>query len=270
MGNTKSRLDIALLEKGLVESREKAKAMIMAGETFVNGQPATKAGIMVNADDEIVVRKKTPEFASRGGLKLQKALELFCISVDGALCMDIGASTGGFTDCLLKHGAKRVWAIDVGYGQLAYKLRTDERVVCLERTNFRHMPFEAVGSKVGFASMDVSFISAAKLAGNLIQFLDSSSKLVVLVKPQFEGKREYVGKNGVVSSLEFHGKILADYLVQMDGLGYSIEGLSHSPIKGPKGNIEFLAYHAIGGQNGLRAMDLAMDAAQKAHGDLNV
>lgn len=204
MAKNKTRLDVALVEKGLAESREKAKAIIMSGIVYVNNQKSDKAGKDVNEDDIIEVRGKTLKYVSRGGLKLEKAMECFPISLDGKICMDVGASTGGFTDCMIMNGAVKVYSVDVGYGQLAWKLRTDERVVNLERTNFRYVTDEQIKDKIDFSSVDVSFISLKHILPNLNKFLKDDGSAVCLIKPQFEAGREKVGKKGVVSDPATH------------------------------------------------------------------
>ena len=238
----KTRLDIALFERGFAESREKAKALIMAGIVFVNNQKSDKAGNTVKPDDIIEVRGETLKYVSRGGLKLEKAVESFNISLEGCVCADIGASTGGFTDCMLQNGAAKVYSIDVGYGQLAWKLRTDERVVNLERTNFRYVTREQVPDELDFASVDVSFISLYHIFPTLRTLLKEGGRAVCLIKPQFEAGREKVGKKGVVRDKAVHEEVvqmICDFAVEN---GYSVQGLTFSPVKGPEGNIEYLVF----------------------------
>lgn len=238
----KTRLDIALVEKGLAPSREKAKAVIMAGIVYVNNQKSDKAGREVKEDDIIEVRGSTLKYVSRGGLKLEKAMQCFPITLTDKICMDVGASTGGFTDCMLMNGAVKVYSIDVGYGQLAWKLRTDERVVNLERTNFRYVTEEQVTEPIDFSSVDVSFISLKHILPNLNKLLKADGQAVCLIKPQFEAGREKVGKKGVVSDLNTHIEVVENVIHMAVENGFSVEGLEFSPVKGPEGNIEYLIY----------------------------
>ena len=239
---SKKRLDIAVTELGFAPSRERAKALIMAGEIFVNNVKALKAGENVNDDDKIEFRGKAMPYVSRGGYKLEKAMSSFPIDLSDKICMDIGASTGGFTDCMLQNGAKKVYSIDVGYGQLAWKLRTDERVVNLERTNFRYLSKEKVNDEIDFASVDVSFISLTKILPVLREFLGGGKTCVALIKPQFEAGKEKVGKKGVVRELSTHIEVVEKIINFSLENGFSVLGLSFSPIKGPEGNIEYLIY----------------------------
>ncbi len=238
----KKRLDIALVERGLMDSREKAKAVIMAGGVYVNGQKADKPGEPVHDDDKIEVRSGGIGYVSRGGLKLEKAMKSFPINLDGAVCADIGASTGGFTDCMLQNGAAKVYAIDVGYGQLAWKLRTDERVVVMERTNFRYVTEKEIDMPLDFASVDVSFISLALILPVLFPLLKEGGEAVCLIKPQFEAGKDKVGKKGVVRDIGVHKEVVQRVTDMMLETGFSVAGLEYSPIKGPEGNIEYLAY----------------------------
>lgn len=238
----KTRLDIALFERGFAESREKAKALIMAGIVFVNNQKSDKAGNTVKPDDIIEVRGETLKYVSRGGLKLEKAVESFNISLEGCVCADIGASTGGFTDCMLQNGAAKVYSIDVGYGQLAWKLRTDERVVNLERTNFRYVTREQVPDELDFASVDVSFISLYHIFPTLRTLLKEGGRAVCLIKPQFEAGRENVGKKGVVRDKSVHIAVIEKIIDLIAENNFSLLGLDFSPIKGPEGNIEYLCF----------------------------
>lgn len=238
----KIRLDIALTQKGLVESREKAKALIMAGQVYLNGQKELKAGATVKLDDEIEVRGSRNPFVSRGGLKLQKAAEKFDIDLSDCVCMDIGASTGGFTDCMLSHNAKKVYAIDVGYGQLAWKLRTDERVVNMERTNFRYVTHEQIPEDIDFASVDVSFISLKIILPVLRELLKSDGQAVCLIKPQFEAGKEKIGKKGVVRDPQVHVEVVESIVSFAVESGFNVKNLDFSPIKGPEGNIEYLMH----------------------------
>ncbi len=238
----KLRLDIAITDRGLVQSREKAKALIMAGQVFVNGQKELKAGATVKPEDEIEIRGSQNPFVSRGGLKLRKAAENFGIDLSDCVCMDIGASTGGFTDCMLSYGAKKVYAIDVGYGQLAWKLRTDERVVNMERTNFRYVTHEQIPEDIDFASVDVSFISLKLILPVLRELLKNDGEAVCLIKPQFEAGKEKIGKKGVVRDPQVHVEVverITDFAVES---GFSLINLDFSPIKGPEGNIEYLMH----------------------------
>ena len=238
----KKRLDIAVLEKGLAESRERAQAYIMAGDVYLNGIKAVKAGQPVKPDDVVEVRSKSLPYVSRGGLKLEKAMKSFPISLNAKCCMDVGASTGGFTDCMLQNGAERVYSIDVGYGQLAWKLRSDSRVVNLERTNFRYVTREQVPDEIDFASVDVSFISLSLIFPALYPLLKAEGEAVCLIKPQFEAGREKVGKNGVVREHGVHREVIE----KIRGLAlenhFDILGLDFSPVNGPKGYIEYLIY----------------------------
>ncbi len=236
----KLRLDTAVFEQGHAESREKAKALIMAGQVYVNGQKALKSGMFLKPDDALEVRGSKMPFVSRGGYKLEKALNSFDFVLDDAVCMDIGASTGGFTDCMLQRGAKKVYSIDVGYGQLAWKLRTDERVVNLERTNFRYLDKETVSEEIDFASVDVSFISLKIILPVLREFLKENGKAVCLIKPQFEAGRDKIGKKGVVRELSTHIEVIENITQFACENGFSVSGLTYSPIKGPEGNIEYL------------------------------
>lgn len=239
---TKIRLDSEIVSRGLAESRERAKAYIMSGSVYVNNQKALKAGDTVKPEDIIEVRGSLLPFVSRGGLKLDKAIKVFDIDLTGLICVDIGASTGGFTDCMLQCGAKKVFSVDVGYGQLAWKLRCDERVVNLERTNFRHVTSEQIPDSIDFASADASFISLSLLLPPLYPLMKMSARAVCLIKPQFEAGKEKVGKKGVIKDPAVHLEVLqkaADFIVKS---GFSLINLDYSPIKGPEGNIEFLAY----------------------------
>ena len=242
MAENKIRLDVALVERGLIESRSKAGALIMAGQVYVNDQKTIKAGTLVQPKDRIEIRGEKMPFVSRGGYKLDKAVKSFGFSLKDCVCMDIGASTGGFTDCMLQNGAKKVFAVDVGYGQLAWKLRTDERVVNMERTNFRYLTPEDVGEELDFASVDVSFISLKIILPVLYTLLKDGGTAVCLIKPQFEAGRDKVGKKGVVREPEVHEEVvktIADFAFQT---GFSVLALDFSPIKGPEGNIEYLMY----------------------------
>jgi len=234
------RIDVVLVNKGLVESREKAKAMIMAGIVYVDNQKVLKAGDKYKEGQSIEIRGQKLPFVSRGGLKLDKAISVFDFQLNGCTCMDIGASTGGFTDCMLQSGAKKVYAVDVGYGQLAWKLRNDERVVNIERTNIRYIDMNLISDEIDFISIDVSFISLKLVLPVAYNILKENGHIVALIKPQFEAGREDVGKKGVVRDCNVHKKVIREITDFAVGLGFSAENLDFSPIKGPEGNIEFL------------------------------
>ena len=238
----KKRLDVLLTERGLQESRQRAQAVIMSGEVFVNGQRVDKPGTAVAEDAQIEIPGGTLAYVSRGGLKLEKAMATFPIDLHGAVCADIGASTGGFTDCMLQNGAEKVYAVDVGYGQLAWKLRSDPRVVCLERTNARYLTYEQVPDELDFASVDVSFISLKLILPPLNGLLKDGGHAACLVKPQFEAGREKVGKKGVVRDPDVHLEVLEHFLDHAKESGFTVLGLTYSPIRGPEGNIEYLGY----------------------------
>ena len=238
----KVRLDVALVEGGFAESREKAKRLIMAGIVYVNNQKSDKAGNTVKPDDVIEVRGQALKYVSRGGLKLEKAMEVFPIDLSGFICADIGASTGGFTDCMLQNGASKVYAIDVGYGQLDWKLRTDERVVNLERTNFRYVTREQIPEELDFASVDVSFISLSLILPVMRTLLKNGGSAVCLIKPQFEAGKENVGKKGVVREKSVHIAVIEKIIGLLEENKFSLLGLDFSPVKGPEGNIEYLCY----------------------------
>lgn len=239
----KERLDILLVQEGYAPSREKAKTIIMSGNVFVDGQREDKAGTVFDPDKvQITVKGKTLKYVSRGGLKLEKAIDVFSLSLAGKICMDIGASTGGFTDCMLQNGASRVYSIDVGHGQLDWKLRNDGRVVCMERTNFRYMVPGDIGDRLDFASVDVSFISLTKILLPARALLGAEGEMVCLIKPQFEAGREKVGKKGVVREPSVHVEVVRKIIDFADYLGFAILHLDYSPIKGPEGNIEYLLH----------------------------
>jgi 23S rRNA (cytidine1920-2'-O)/16S rRNA (cytidine1409-2'-O)-methyltransferase len=237
--SAKQRIDVLMFERGLAPSREKARAMIMAGEVLVDNQPVSKPGASVDENVAIFVKNK-PRFVSRGGEKLAWALEAFNIDVSGRVCADVGASTGGFTDCLLQNGAARVYAIDVGYGQIDYTLRQDNRVIVIERTNARYL--EKLAETVNLVTVDASFISLKILLPTIKNWLQPSSDLVLLIKPQFEAGREEVGKGGVVRDTKIHKRVLIDVLSAIKQMDFDIRGLTTSPIKGPAGNTEFLTW----------------------------
>lgn len=238
----KTRLDVLLVDRGLEESRQRAQAVIMSGVVYVNGQKADKPGMAVSPEVKLEVRGDRLPYVSRGGLKLEKAMKSFPIRLEGAVCGDIGASTGGFTDCMLQNGAAKVYAVDVGRGQLAWKLRNDPRVVCLERTNARYLSREQVPEELAFASVDVSFISLALILPPLAALLAEGGQVVSLVKPQFEAGREKVGKKGVVRDPAVHLEVLERFLDHARAAGLTVRGLTYSPIRGPEGNIEYLGY----------------------------
>lgn len=239
---SKLRLDVHLAETGLAKSRSSALAMIMAGEVYIDGVKADKAGQQITGKENIEIRGKSQKYVSRGGLKLEKAMQVFPVELNDLVCMDIGASTGGFTDCMLQCGASKVYAIDVGYGQLAWKLRTDERVVNLERTNFRYLTKEVVTDGIDFASIDVSFISLKKILPVLFDFLKIGGQTVALIKPQFEAGKDKVGKKGVVRDINTHKDVVKSIVNFAFETGFSVLGLDFSPIRGPEGNIEYLVY----------------------------
>ena len=238
----KERLDVLLVKRNLAESREKAKALIMSGIVYVNGQKEDKAGTTFEETAPIEVRGSTLKYVSRGGLKLEKAMDRFGVRLDGKICMDIGASTGGFTDCMLQNGAVKVYSVDVGHGQLAWKLRNDERVVCMEKTNIRYVAPEDIADPIGFASIDVSFISLTKVLGPVKALLEDNGQIVCLIKPQFEAGREKVGKKGVVREPAVHLEVIDMVIDYALSIGFEALNLEFSPIKGPEGNIEYLLY----------------------------
>ena len=240
--SNKTRLDVLLVERGLQESRQKAQATIMRGLVFVKGQRVDKPGTAVPHDAEIEVRGNALKYVSRGGLKLEKAMASFPIDLHDAVCGDIGASTGGFTDCMLQNGARKVYAVDVGYGQLAWSLRSDERVVCMERTNARYLTHEQIPEELDFASVDVSFISLKLILPPLCGLLRQGGHVACLVKPQFEAGKEKVGKKGVVRDPAVHLEVLEHFLDYAKESGFTVLGLTYSPIRGPEGNIEYLGY----------------------------
>lgn len=262
----KKRLDVLLFEKGMVSSRERAKAIIMSGIVYVNNQKADKAGMSIPEDAEIEIRGKTNSFVSRGGLKIEKALNYFQIDPKDLCVMDIGASTGGFTDCLLTRGARKVYSIDVGYGQLAWKLRQDPRVVCMERTNIRKVTPDMLDDVPDFAVIDVSFISLKLVLPVVAQLLNEHGRIACLIKPQFEAGKGKVGKKGVVREPEIHLDVLNAFVENAHEAGFHIYNLTFSPIKGPEGNIEFLGYIGKDGE------DADIDTAalvEEAHGALD-
>ena len=266
----KERLDVLLVSRGLAESREKAKAIIMSGNVYVDGQKEDKAGSNFPAEAVIEVRGNTLKYVSRGGLKLEKAMENFDVTLAGKICMDVGSSTGGFTDCMLQNGAVKVYAVDVGHGQLAWKLRNDERVVCMEKTNIRYVTPEDVADKINFSSIDVSFISLTKVLGPVKELLSDDGHIVCLIKPQFEAGREKVGKHGVVRDSAVHLEVIEKVIDFAISIGFEVLNLEFSPVKGPEGNIEYLLHlqkHTEGSYP-----DVPFEAAQvveKAHAALD-
>ena len=261
----KERLDVLLVKQGLAQSREKARAVIMAGDVFVDGQREDKAGTSFDESKvHIEVRGTALKYVSRGGLKLEKAMNQFGLTLDGKVCMDIGASTGGFTDCMLQNGAVKVYSVDVGHGQLAWKLRNDERVVCMEKTNFRYMTPADIADKLDFASVDVSFISLTKILLPARNLLKDGGQMVCLIKPQFEAGREKVGKKGVVREPEIHEEVVHKILDFADLVGFHILNLEFSPIKGPEGNIEYLVYLEKDPERNVELTDCTEESAEKA------
>ena len=265
----KERLDVLLVKRNLADSREKAKAIIMSGNVFVEGQREDKAGTTFPEEVNIEVRGHVLPYVSRGGLKLEKAMKEFHVTVDGKVCTDVGSSTGGFTDCMLQNGAVKVYSIDVGYGQLDWKLRNDPRVVCMEKTNIRYVKPEDIADRLDFASVDVSFISLTKVLGPARELLNDNGEMVCLIKPQFEAGREKVGKKGVVRDKAVHEEVIhkvIDYAVE---IGFHILNLEYSPIKGPEGNIEYLVYIRKEAE-GSREESVDVHAVvEAAHGELD-
>lgn len=238
----KERLDVLLVSRGLAASREKAKAVIMAGQVYVKGQKEDKAGTMFDSLVEIEVRGAALKYVSRGGLKLEKAMKQFGVTLEGKVCMDVGASTGGFTDCMLQNGAVKVYSVDVGHGQLDWRLRNDERVVCMEKTNIRYVVPEDIGEAPSFVSVDVSFISLTKVLGPVRELMTADGEIVCLIKPQFEAGREKVGKKGVVRDPKVHEEVIWKVVDFARSLSFEAKALEYSPIKGPEGNIEYLLW----------------------------
>ncbi len=261
----KERLDLLLVQRGMAPSREKAKTMIMEGNVFVNHQREDKAGSMFPSDCQIEIHGNTLKYVSRGGLKLEKAMTHFQISLQDKICMDIGASTGGFTDCMLQNGAKKVYAVDVGYGQFAWKLRCDERVVCMEKTNIRYVTPLDIEDILDFASVDVSFISLTKVLEPAKALLSENGELVCLIKPQFEAGREKVGKKGVVRDKQVHKEVLYKIITYAKEIGFDIWNLEYSPIKGPEGNIEYLLYIKKNGEGNMGTAVDVNHTVEEAH-----
>ena len=263
--SSKKRLDVAMVERGLAESRQKAQAVIMAGQVFVDGQRVDKAGAPVTEARAIEVRGRALPYVSRGGLKLEKAMQLWPIALNGAVCADIGASTGGFTDCMLQNGAQKVYAVDVGYNQLDYRLRTHPQV-CMERTNARYLTQEQIPDLLDFFSVDVSFISLNLILPALRPLMKETGEGVCLVKPQFEAGKDKVGKKGVVRDPEVHLEVLEHFLEYAACAGFSVKDITFSPIRGPEGNIEYLGYLSVRQGEGYSGDLSALVAA--SHGEL--
>ncbi|MCR5416791.1 MAG: TlyA family RNA methyltransferase [Pseudobutyrivibrio sp.] len=263
----KERLDVLLVNRGLAPSRERAKTMIMEGNVFVKGNREDKAGTQIDVDADIEIHGQQLKYVSRGGLKLEKAMTHFDITLEGKVCMDIGASTGGFTDCMLQNGATKVFSVDVGYGQFAWKLRQDPRVVCMEKTNIRYVTLEDIGESLDFASVDVSFISLTKVLGPAKALLKDDAEMVCLIKPQFEAGREKVGKKGVVRDPKVHEEVINNIIEFVTSIGFYVLHLEFSPIKGPEGNIEYLIHISTTDKEG-EAIDVAATVAA-AHGSLD-
>lgn len=267
----KERLDVMLVNKGYFPSREKARSAIMAGTVFVNNVKEDKPGSKFANDCTIEIKENINPYVSRGGLKLEKAIKTFHIDLVNKTALDIGASTGGFTDCMLKNGAAKVYAIDVGYGQLAWQLRNDERVVCMERTNIRYVKVEDIGVLADFASIDVSFISLKKVLPVVKELLKEDGEILCLIKPQFEAGREKVGKKGVVRDADIHEDVIRELTSYAISLGLKINGLTYSPVKGPEGNIEYLLYlsKTEGNMSSDELLHLIPEVVKESHKDLN-
>lgn len=271
MGESKERLDVLLVDKGYFETREKARKNIMAGLVFVDNARIDKCGEKINISANIEIKGEAIPYVSRGGLKLEKAIKEFNLKLQEKVSMDVGASTGGFTDCMLQNGAKKVFAVDVGYGQFAWKLRTDERVVCMERTNIRYVKPEDLGVAIDFASIDVSFISLKLVLPVVKTLLSSEGNIIALIKPQFEAGREKVGKKGVVRDPEVHKEVISNIIKFSSDIGFEILGLTYSPIKGPEGNIEYLVYLKNGQTAGsIDYTSLIKEVVDKSHGNLQI
>jgi 23S rRNA (cytidine1920-2'-O)/16S rRNA (cytidine1409-2'-O)-methyltransferase len=269
----KERLDVLMVKKGLCDSRERAKSLIMAGLVFVNGEPANKAGTSYPAEADIEVKENPNPYVSRGGLNIEKAINYFDIDLKGKTVLDVGASTGGFTDCMLKHGAAKVVAVDVGYGQLAWRLRNDERVINLERTNIRYLKPEDINVDIDFATIDVSFISLKKVLPVVYTLLDKEKgEVLCLIKPQFEAGREKVGKRGVVKDINVHRQVVGDIVNFAINSGFCFKGVTYSPIKGPEGNIEYLCYLSVTGVGASpeEISSLIEETVKCSHNELNV
>ena len=265
----RERLDILLVKRNLAPSREKAKAMIMSGSVFVENQREDKAGAFFPDTVAIEIHGNTLKYVSRGGLKLEKAIENFKLDLTGKICMDIGASTGGFTDCMLQNKAAKVYAVDVGYGQFAWKLRQDERVVCMEKTNIRYVTPDDIADQLDFASVDVSFISLTKVLPAAKELLREGGEMVCLIKPQFEAGREKVGKKGVVRDSKVHLEVIENVLEFAKEIGFSVLHLEYSPIKGPEGNIEYLVHIQKGSTNSQEECAEPTAVVSAAHAELD-
>lgn len=265
MSQEKKRLDIRLTEEGYYPSREKARAAIMAGLVFIKGEKAEKPGLMIKPETVIEVRGNPLQYVSRGGLKLEKAVQVFNLNLNGRVVLDVGASTGGFTDCALRYGARKVYAVDVGYGQLAWQLRTDPRVVVLERNNIRFLTKESLEEPPDFITIDVSFISLSKVLPRVGELTTPMAEGVALVKPQFEAGRDKVGKKGVVREPAIHIEVLRNIEALVTGLGWSVKGLDYSPVTGPEGNIEYLVLFQ---KNGINAVLNINEVVERAHEQL--
>ena len=268
----KERLDVLLVKRNLASSREKAKAIIMSGNVFVDGQREDKAGTSFSEEVQIEVRGHALPYVSRGGLKLEKAMKNFDVSMEGKVCTDVGSSTGGFTDCMLQNNAKKVYSVDVGYGQFAWKLRQDPRVVCMEKTNIRYVTPQDIDDVLDFASVDVSFISLTKVLGPARELLADGGEMVCLIKPQFEAGREKVGKKGVVRDKSVHEEVIDKVISFALSIGFSVLHLEYSPIKGPEGNIEYLVHlkkEAEAEQAGVEESVDVQKVVDAAHGELD-
>lgn len=268
----KERLDVLLVKRGLAESREKAKAVIMAGDVFVAGQREDKAGSMFDEKAEILVKGNTLKYVSRGGYKLEKGIEEHGVDIAGKVCMDVGSSTGGFTDCMLQNGAVRVYAVDVGTNQLAWKLRQDERVVSMEKTNIRYLTREQIEEDIAFASIDVAFISLTKVLEPVRELLAPEGEVICLIKPQFEAGREKVGKKGVVREESVHREVIETVIDYARSIGFTVLWLDYSPIKGPEGNIEYLMEIKKGEaatEFPTEASEWIAETVKRAHGSLD-
>ncbi len=264
----KERLDVMLVNRGLATSREKAKAIIMSGIVFVDGQREDKAGSSFDEKVNIEIKGATLKYVSRGGLKLEKAMQHFDITLEGKVCMDVGSSTGGFTDCMLQNGAVKVYAVDVGYGQLDWKLRNDQRVVCMEKTNIRYVTPDQIAEPPEFVSIDVSFISLTKVLGPVKELMTEKGELVCLIKPQFEAGREKVGKKGVVRDKKVHEEVIHMVMDYASSIGFSLCDLEFSPIKGPEGNIEYLLHLSKDDKDRTNEIDVEAVVAA-SHGTLD-
>ena len=265
----KERLDVLLVNRGLAASREKAKAIIMSGIVFVDGQREDKAGSTFDDRIPIEIKGSTLKYVSRGGLKLEKAMQHFDVTLEGKVCMDVGSSTGGFTDCMLQNGAVKVYAVDVGHGQLDWKLRNDPRVVCMEKTNIRYVTPDQIEDRIAFASIDVSFISLTKVLGPVKELLTDDGEIVCLIKPQFEAGREKVGKKGVVRDKNVHKEVIHMVMEYAQSIGFTLCNLEFSPIKGPEGNIEYLM-HIQKSENAQKMCEITPEELVKlSHGELD-